>query len=235
MLGQARVFIRSRRRIIIEANDVSGIKANAQGTRSAGTGRVRAIIFDIDGVLADSREAVVHNTCGLLREYGFAVRREEVEKMSSAHSAETVLVALAPSLAGKRELLRRMLARLAKLTRENLHLVRPTALAGKIPEFAKKYRLAAASNRKSSARMVLEKLGIERHFSAVATSADAPPKPDPKMILLALERLEIGADEAVFVGDNEEDMLAGKAAGTRTFKLDGNDKKACERFVMAFL
>ena len=196
---------------------------------------IKAIIFDIDGVLADSREAVVHNTCELLREYGFAVRRQEVERMSSAHSAESVLVALEPALAGERELLRRMLARLAALTRENLHLVKPTALAGKIPEFAKKYRLAAASNRKTSAMMVLEKLGVAAYFSTVVTSADAPPKPDPRMVLLALERMGVGANEAVFVGDNEEDVLAGKAAGTETIKLDGNDKKACEKFAGEFL
>ena len=140
---------------------------------------LKAIIFDIDGVLADSRHAVVHNTEALLKEHGFAVPREEVERMSSAHSAETVLLSLVPALGGDRELLRRMLRRLSEITRENLRLIRPAPLAAKIPALAKKYLLAAASNRKLSARMVLEKLGIERHFSAVLTSADAPAKPDP--------------------------------------------------------
>lgn len=196
---------------------------------------LRAIIFDIDGVLADSRHAVVHNTTELLREYRFAVQGREVEKMSSAHSAETVLLSLVPALGADRELLRAMLLRLSGLTSENLRLVKPTPLAASIPALAKKYRLAAASNRKSSARMVLEKLGIGRHFSAVVTSEDAPAKPDPAMIRLALARLDVPPDDALFVGDNQEDMVAGKAAGVRTMMLDGINKKDCEKFLSPLL
>ena len=70
---------------------------------------IKAIIFDIDGVLADSRQAVVHNTKELLREFGFGVDGTEVEKMSSAHSAESVLIALAPKLEKDEKLLRERL------------------------------------------------------------------------------------------------------------------------------
>ena len=196
---------------------------------------IKAIIFDIDGVLADSREAVVHNTMCLMKEFGFSVRGEEVEKMSSAHSAESVLVALAPSLAADRELLKRMLARLAKLTRENLQLVKPTLLAAEIPALAQKYRLAAASNRKSSAMTVLEALGIAGNFAVVMTSADAPPKPNPKMIELAVAKLGVKKGEVLFVGDNEEDRLAGEAAGVQFYLLDGTNGKECQRFLKRFL
>ena len=37
---------------------------------------IKAIIFDIDGVLADSRVAVIENTGQLLREFGFAAAPE---------------------------------------------------------------------------------------------------------------------------------------------------------------
>ena len=192
---------------------------------------IKAVIFDIDGVLADSRDAVVHNTKELMREFGFVVEGADVERMSSAHSAESVLVALAPSLSQEPELLRKMLRRLSGITAANLHLVKPTLLAAAVPGLAKKYVLAAASNRKASAAMVLGKLGIARHFSAVLTSADAPPKPDPKMILMALERLGVGAGDAVFVGDNKEDRQAGKGAGVRFVLLDGRSAAACKKFL----
>jgi HAD superfamily hydrolase (TIGR01509 family) len=83
--------------------------------------------------------------------------------------------------------------------------------------------------------MVLRSLGIDRHFSAVLTSADAPHKPDPAMIRLALQRLGVDAKEAVFVGDNEEDVAAGKAAGVKTILLDATNAKACGKFVKKFL
>ena len=108
-------------------------------------------------------------------------------------------------------------------------------MRGKIPELAQRYLIAAASNRKASARMVLERLGIEKHFSAVLTSGDAPHKPSPKMISLALERLGVKAHEAVFVGDNDEDVLAGTGAGVRTIMLNGLSEADCRRFLEEFL
>jgi phosphoglycolate phosphatase len=196
---------------------------------------VKAIIFDIDGVLADSRKAVAHNTKCLMREFGYDVADARVDGMSTAHSAETVLVALAPPLSNDSALLKKMLARLAALTKENMGLVEPAPLARAVPALAKRYSLAAASNRKSSARLVLRQLGVEGYFKAVVTSEDAPPKPDPKMIGLALERLGVRAGEAVFVGDNAEDRLAGEGAGVRSIMLDGMDKEECSRFLVEFL
>ena len=55
------------------------------------------------------------------------------------------------------------------------------------------------------------------------------------MLHLALARLGASPDEALFVGDNEEDMAAGKAAGIRTVMLDGNSEKECEKFLAMLL
>lgn len=182
---------------------------------------IKAIIFDIDGVLADSREAVVQNTIEVLNEFGHSALRPKVERMSSAHSAESVLISLVPGLAEDRALLKRMLLRLSEVTKKNMRLVKPALLASALPGLSEKYLLAAATNRKASAQMVLEHLGILKYFKAVVTSADAPHKPDPGMILLALSRLGVKPGEAVFFGDNKEDVQAGEAAGVRTVMLEG--------------
>ena len=192
---------------------------------------LKAIIFDIDGVLADSREAVVQNTITLLAEFGQAVPPEKVRGMSTAHSADSVLIALVPSLSQDRELLARMLRRLSKITQKNIHMVKPTPLAKAVPSLARKYYLAAASNRKTSAIPVLEMLGIADRFVAIVTSADAPPKPDPGMINLALAKLHVPPSEAVFIGDNAEDEMAGKAAGVRTIILDGTKEEEVRKLL----
>jgi len=196
---------------------------------------VKAIIFDIDGVLADSREAIAHNTICLMREFGFDVPASRVEGMSSAHSAESVLVALAPSLSADNALLKKMLDRLRELTWKNIALVKPSLLVAQVPALAARYRLAAASNRKSSASIVLRQIGIEKYFEAVMTSEDCPPKPDPTMIRRALEKMNVRADEAIFVGDNLEDKQAGEGAGVRSIMLDGMDELACTAFLKEFL
>lgn len=196
---------------------------------------IKAIILDIDGVLADSREAIAHNTICLMKEFGYDVPDSRVESMSSAHSAESVLIALAPSLLADKALLKKMLARLAALTKENMPMVKPAQIALSVPAIAARYRLAAASNRKSSASIVLKQIGIEKYFEAVMTSGDSPPKPDPTMIRRALEKLGVRAEEAIFVGDNVEDLQAGEAAGVRTIMLDGTDGRQVAAFLKEFL
>ncbi len=196
---------------------------------------IKLIIFDIDGVLADSREVIAHNTICLMKDFGFDMPDSRVESMSSAHSAESVLIALAPPLSTDGALLKKMLARLAALTKENMGMVKPSLLAARVPALAARYKLAAASNRKSSARLVLQQLGIEKYFEAVMTGEDMPVKPDPTMIRVALERMGAGAGEAVFVGDNEEDRQAGEGAGVRAIMLDGMNETACAKFLKEFL
>jgi len=41
-------------------------------------------------------------------------------------------------------------------------------------------------------------------------------KPDPEPVLMALEKLGSTPEEAIMVGDNSHDILAGKNAGTKT-------------------
>jgi pyrophosphatase PpaX len=41
-------------------------------------------------------------------------------------------------------------------------------------------------------------------------------KPYPEPLLLALERLQVAPQQAVYVGDSRHDMQAGRAAGMRT-------------------
>ncbi|VVC00898.1 Phosphoglycolate phosphatase [uncultured archaeon] len=196
---------------------------------------IKAIIFDIDGVLADSREAVVHNTKELMHEYGYATLDRKVEGMSSAHSAESVLTALAPELEHDQEKMKEMLARLSEITAENMGLVKPTLLVEKLPALSKKYLLAAATNRKRSAHMVLEKFGVEKYFGAVLTSADCPPKPHPEMLLKAAEKICVKPSGCMFVGDNREDEQAAVAAGMRFMLVDGaKGEEGCRAFLKEF-
>ncbi|MFE5095920.1 HAD family hydrolase [Streptomyces sp. NPDC056638] len=49
-------------------------------------------------------------------------------------------------------------------------------------------------------------------LDVVVTRQDAPPKPAPDGLYLALSRLNVGPEHAVFVGDSPTDMTAARAA-----------------------
>lgn len=63
-----------------------------------------------------------------------------------------------------------------------------------------------------------DSLNLSHFFDIVITGDDVKkPKPNPEGIFTVLELLGVSKDEAVFIGDSNADIKAGKAAGLRTF------------------
>jgi histidinol-phosphate aminotransferase len=90
---------------------------------------------------------------------------------------------------------------------ETLRVDRQTLerLAARLP-------LAVVTGRpRGDAVRFLEEHGIDDLFSELVCMEDAPPKPDPAPVELALERL--GVSTAWMVGDTPDDLLAARAAG----------------------
>lgn len=63
----------------------------------------------------------------------------------------------------------------------------------------------------------LSKLGIDGYFAAVTGQEDCDEqKPSPKPILATAEKLRVRPEQTVYVGDMEEDMIAGRKANVLT-------------------
>ncbi|MDT8438249.1 MAG: HAD-IA family hydrolase [Wenzhouxiangellaceae bacterium] len=68
---------------------------------------------------------------------------------------------------------------------------------------------------------VLEQAGWSGRLAClIAGDTTARPKPAPDPVLAACTRLSVAPETVVFVGDDERDVLAGRAAGTRTIAAD---------------
>lgn len=65
------------------------------------------------------------------------------------------------------------------------------------------------------ATQVLRRHGLEQLVDALACAGEAAEKPAPDLIWLALRRLGIRAEQALYVGDSETDRAAAQAAGIR--------------------
>ena len=85
-----------------------------------------------------------------------------------------------------------------------------------LERLAARARLAVVANWDCSLHEHLERLGLDRFFDAVVTSAEAGvPKPDPAIFRVALARLYVEPARALHVGDETADEEGALAAGMR--------------------
>lgn len=90
-------------------------------------------------------------------------------------------------------------------------------------EKAKKtYKLALLSNDSSEwSRYLREKFGLERYFEAVCVSGDLKmAKPDPRMFLLAAERLGVKPEDCIYVDDRRSNLNAAESLGMRPILMN---------------
>lgn len=86
----------------------------------------------------------------------------------------------------------------------------------------KGYKVGIVTSRaKRSALIGLEKFGLMDYIDDIVTCEDTSKhKPDPEPVLIALEHLGIGADEAIMVGDSMFDIKCAHNAGTKAVLVD---------------
>jgi len=200
---------------------------------------VKAILFDVDGTLFRhsrvrrgilgrlARCYAVHPLAGLRTVRALAAYRaaqEELRRRPAAGNPAEEQLRLACASSGLAPpAVRAAVERW--MEREPLSLL-PAAIWPGVGEFLvwakrKGLRLAVCSDYPAQAK--LQALGMARLFDAVVCAQDAAVgrfKPDPKMLLVALERLRIAPQEAVFVGDRSDvDGEAARAAGVPFIRI----------------
>lgn len=93
-----------------------------------------------------------------------------------------------------------------------------------------RYELGIVSNFYGNLDKVFEDLGIRHFFACIVDSAcEGVVKPDPRIFQAALDRVGVGPEEAVFVGDNPfRDMEGAKGVGMAHIWLAGGDPQRRE-------
>ncbi|MCP4717959.1 MAG: HAD family hydrolase [Desulfobacteraceae bacterium] len=72
-----------------------------------------------------------------------------------------------------------------------------------------------ATNRTNTMEQVLKDNDLESYFEVVVTAADVKnPKPDPEQLHKIMERFDLDPGEVIFIGDSEYDQKAAQRAGT---------------------
>ena len=181
--------------------------------------RTRGLIFDLDGTLIDSYEAIY---IGLVEVFNhFAIPPFPFHQLGEyvGGSLEEILKPFLPP---------HQIEEAKPIFREkyrDIYLDKTSLLDGAkevIEElFRRSIRLAVASNKSGKfCRKLLAQLGIDRFFTAIMGVGDGlRPKPSPDMVNAVVKDLALYPNEIIMVGDTAEDIKAGKAAGIDVYAL----------------
>jgi pyrophosphatase PpaX len=180
-------------------------------------GRIRAVLYDFDGTLADSTDLIMRSYRHTMRTHLGQAPPDADWLSGFGMTLETQLRRFARDEGEAQAMLDTY-----RTFQNTIHddLLRPfPGAAETVAELERRgYRLAiVTSKHRRSAMRGMELCGIVSHFDVIVTPEDVKePKPHPEPVLLALQKLGVAPDEALFVGDSPHDIAAGRAAGTRT-------------------
>jgi HAD superfamily hydrolase (TIGR01509 family) len=179
---------------------------------------IDAVIFDMDGVLADSEPLHQDVIRLLMAEYGVQWRPDGHDPTVGLTAVEgfAVICALHALPHDPRELDARYTERVLAVLRERLVPMPgvpdvPRALAGRGMRLA-----VASSSAPSVIETTLRTLGVRELFELIVSGVEvARGKPAPDVFVEAAKRLGVAPEACVVVEDSERGVRAARAAGMR--------------------
>jgi pyrophosphatase PpaX len=175
--------------------------------------RYPVVLWDLDGTLIDSGAMILSS----LRHATSTVLREDVpdERLLAAVGAGASLTEQLRGFGPEHvdELLHAYRAHNEPLHRNLVPCAGVLDLVRELHGEGRRLGIVTAK-RRVTVQLAFDVLPLEPLFEVVVTAEDsARHKPDPEPIRVALERLGVEPDEAVYVGDSPFDVRAARAAG----------------------
>ena len=188
---------------------------------------IRAVIFDFDGVIANSEPLHFRAYRDVLVDKGIALTESSYYELYLGYDDIGAFTAIAAdtgtalTAADMASLVARKAVRLEELEKSGSVLF-PGARDA-IMRMADAFPIAVASGAlKAEILRVLDHEGLRGHFQFVVSAEDTPAsKPDPAPYLLAAEKLrstvaDLHAHECVAIEDSKWGLVSARAAGMRT-------------------
>jgi HAD superfamily hydrolase (TIGR01509 family) len=189
---------------------------------------IRAVIFDMDGVLIDARDWHYEALNRALALFGFSISRYDHLTTFDGLPTRRKLHMLSTTC-GLPEELHDFINDMKQ--RYTLELVYTRCK----PRFNHEYalsrlqargvRLAVASNSiRATIETMMRYAALDRYLEFVVSNEDvARSKPDPEMYILAINRLGLSPEECLIVEDNENGIRAARASGAHVMVVRGVD------------
>lgn len=186
---------------------------------------IKAVLFDIDGVLLDSFEANWKFHTDLITKAGYKpASREEYRKLFHNSMFDNIKAITKSKSAEEIEKIYQMGVKREVPYHVEL-LTYPEKMKETIEELSKNYSLGIVTSRIFNSVYEPPQLAeLKQNFKVVVSYEDTENhKPHPDPLLFAAKGLGVLPEECVYIGDVENDVIAAKAAGMRSIVFSKDD------------
>ncbi|MDK2978503.1 MAG: beta-phosphoglucomutase [Bacteroidales bacterium] len=187
------------------------------------TQKIKAIIFDLDGVIVDT--AIFHFQAWkkLANTMGFDLTKAQNEQLKGISRLESldILLEIGKTDAVSNEEKQQLATRKNEWYRENILKMTPQDILPGVKNFLEElkkadYKIAIGSSSKN-AGTILERIGMKDFFDAVVDGTKITrSKPDPEVFLKGAQELNIPPEQCLVFEDAESGIEAAKNAGMKT-------------------
>jgi phosphoglycolate phosphatase len=188
---------------------------------------LRAVIFDFDGTLIDSYQAITGSVNHVRAAYNLPPLDEPEVRRSVGRGPAYLLQHTVPGGNLDKDLARYR-AHHPSVLRSGTRLLPGVAETLSVLKTAGLYLAVCSNKPRDFTRELLRYLGLAPWIPVVVGPEDAPRiKPAPDMLLVALKQLNVGPAEALYVGDMVVDIQTARAAGVSVWVIPtGSDERA---------
>ncbi len=177
---------------------------------------IKLVIFDLDGTVLDTREF-------LYQGFEHAIKSHKLPHKSRADLdhviSTTKYLPEAYALLGIHDNVEEIIKTHISYRSQNLHLIKtfPEVIETLSHIKTAGIKITALTNRLKQLHESLEITGVKKYLDLLITKSDIIyPKPHPEGIEKILSHFSIPKNQALIVGDTEDDIIAGKNAGIKT-------------------
>ncbi len=179
---------------------------------------IKAIFFDLDGTLINSLSDLANASNFALKTQALPTHSFDKYRYFVGNGIPNLMKRILPENLQTEENVQKTKAIFLEYYRE--HFADYTVVYDGIKELIKRlkengYTLAIITNKaQEMTDLIVKKLFDDDSFDLVIGKRDSmPTKPDPTVVLYALKKLNLNADECIFVGDSNVDIFTAKNSG----------------------
>lgn len=185
---------------------------------------IKAVIFDMDGVISDTQTLQSKVEEEILKEFRIKLSAEEITRKYGGFSDKEFFEKIFSEY-GIEVNISKVIQRKWKQVMNLLNgYVTPMPGAKELINELKKHNIklaVASSSPRKFVELVLSSLGIKDKFDVIISSEDVDDKskPDPSIFLKTAKILNVAPDDCVVIEDSLNGMLAAKRAGMKCIGL----------------